>query len=90
MSDFNADTFWADRVEESVKHIQEIYKRNVTIDRGYKDGLAKVMLDGKFIVVTRNDDISLLNVVDVICSMLTFFRNEQIDDLQKRFSALFD
>ncbi len=90
MSEFDEKTFWVDRVNESVKSLADIYNRHVEIDREYKDGLAKISMDGHFIVVVRNDNFIILAVVDTIYSMLSIFRNEQIDDLQKRFSALFD
>lgn len=79
------DKFWLDRVSETIETAKRIYNREIKVDWNYKDGLAKVYIDGQFVIVCNNKPEEVMIVVDTIYAMCCVERNNQIDRLMNQF-----
>lgn len=84
----NGNKFWREQVDSVISNIHDLYGREVSVDWDYKDSMSKVDLDGKFVAVTGNKPIEVLQVVDAIYSMIVIFRNEQLDRLSKELHSV--
>lgn len=81
----NSDKFWFDRVSDTIETAKSIYNREIRVDWSYKDGLAKVYIDGQFVIVCQDRPEEVMIVVDTICAMCCVERNNQIDRLMNEF-----
>lgn len=79
------DKFWFDRVSETIETAKRIYNREIKVDWNYKDGLAKVYIDGQFVIVCNDKTEEVMIVVDTIYAMCCVERNNQIDRLMNQF-----
>lgn len=79
------DKFWFDRVSDTIETAKSIYNREIKVDWNYKDGLAKVYIDGQFVIVCQNKPEEVMLVVDTIYAMCSVERNNQIDRLFDQF-----
>ena len=79
------DKFWFDRVSDTIETAKSIYNREIKVDWNYKDGLAKVYIDGQFVIVCQNKPEEVMIVVDTIYAMCCVERNNQIDRLMNQF-----
>lgn len=79
------DKFWFDRVSDTIKTAKSIYNREIKVDWNYKDGLAKVYIDGQFVIVCQDKPEEVMIVVDTIYAMCSVERNNQIDRLFDQF-----
>lgn len=79
------DKFWFDRVSDAIETAKSIYNREIKVDWNYKDGLAKVYIDGQFVIVCQNNPEEVMIVVDTIYAMCCVERNNQIDRLMDQF-----
>lgn len=79
------DKFWFDRVSDTIETAKSIYNREIKVDWNYKDGLAKVYIDGQFVIVCQNNPEEVMLVVDTIYAMCSVERNNQIDRLFDQF-----
>lgn len=79
------DKFWFDRVSETIETAKRIYNREIKVDWNYKDGLAKVYIDGQFVIVCNDKTEEVMIVVDTIYAMCCVERNNQIDRLMNEF-----
>ncbi len=80
--------FWREQVDSAISNIKNLYGREVSVDWDYKDSMSKVDMDGKFVAITGNKPIEVLQVVDAIYSMIVIFRNEQLDRLSKELHSV--
>lgn len=81
----HVDKFWFDRVSDTIETANSIYNREIKVDWNYKDGLAKVYIDGQFVIVCQNKPEEVMLVVDTIYAMCSVERNNQIDRLMDQF-----
>ena len=79
------DKFWFDRVSDTIEPAKSIYNREIKVDWNYKDGLAKVYIDGQFVIVCNDKPKEVMIVVDTIYAMCCVERNNQIDRLMNQF-----
>ena len=79
------DKFWLDRVSNTIETAKSIYNREIKVDWNYKDVLAKVYIDGQFVIVCQNKPEEVMIVVDTIYAMCCVERNNQIDRLMNQF-----
>lgn len=79
------DKFWFDRVSDIIETAKSIYNREIKVDWNYKDGLAKVYIDGQFVIVCNDKPEEVMIVVDTIYAMCYVERNNQIDRLMDQF-----